>query len=281
MIGRFHTARVNGVKPLGSTTQMISISQDHTVAIWEVTTNQQLCCITMPVEPISIDVSREGSVVFIGTIVGTFRIYDITDRTKPRLIKQLKFYEDEKPISQILSSEDGKLVLVSSKQSDTFFIMSQEASNGFDIYGHIKGNGYILSLGYYEHEHKPVALAVLSNNLVQCYCLPTEVFGDRLEPMPQSFVKSAVRKVDVGSDFILCNPFTKHYLVCGEDNILKAYEHYPDGDYSKVDYKKAAVKPSLEIKDSHALATTVGASCIASKVMVTGGRDGMIIVRNS
>lgn len=73
--------------------------------------------------------------MFIGTAVGTFRAYDITNRAAPRLIKQLKFYEDEKPISQILSSEDGKLVLISSKESDTFFVMSQEATDGFDIYG--------------------------------------------------------------------------------------------------------------------------------------------------
>ena len=37
--------------------------------------------------------------MFIGTAAGTFRIYDITDRESPRLIQQLKFYEDEKPIS--------------------------------------------------------------------------------------------------------------------------------------------------------------------------------------
>lgn len=53
----------------------------------------------MPVEPISLDVSKEGSVMFIGTAKGTFRIYDITNREKPRLIHQLKFYEDDKPIS--------------------------------------------------------------------------------------------------------------------------------------------------------------------------------------
>ena len=87
--------------------------------------------------------------------------------------------------------------------------------------------------------------------------------------------------MDVGSDVILCNPFTKHYFVSGDDNILKAYEHYPSDVYEKVDYKKAAVKPSIELKDSHALATTVGAYSSATKVMVTGGRDGMIIVRYS
>ena len=103
---------------------MVSISSDNTIAIWETTTHQQLSCITIPVEPISLDVSKEGSVMFIGTIAGTFRIYDITNREKPRLIKQLKFYEDANPISQILSSEDGLLVLISSKESDTFFVMS-------------------------------------------------------------------------------------------------------------------------------------------------------------
>ena len=118
---------------------MVSISDDQTVAIWEVTTQQLISCIRFPGEvvPISLDVSKEGSVVFIGTQFGTFRTYDITNREKPRLIQQLKFYEDEKPITQILSSEDGKTVFISSKESDTFYVMSQEASNGFAIYGHI------------------------------------------------------------------------------------------------------------------------------------------------
>ena len=103
---------------------MVSISADMTVAIWEVTTSQQLSVIYMPVEPISLDVSKSGSVMFIGTAAGTFRIYDITDRENPRLIQQLKFYEDEKPVSQILSSDDGKLVLISSVRSETFYVMS-------------------------------------------------------------------------------------------------------------------------------------------------------------
>ena len=73
--------------------------------------------------------------MFIGTAKGTFRIYDITNRERPRLIHQLKFYEDDKPISQILSSEDGKIVLISSQESEIFFVMSQEAHNDYIIYG--------------------------------------------------------------------------------------------------------------------------------------------------
>lgn len=99
--------------------------------------------------------------------------------------------------------------------------------------------------------------------------------------MPQSVTKSAVRKVDPGSDYILCNEFTKHYFVSGDDNVLKAYEHFPSDGYDKVDYKKPAVKPGLELKDSHALHTTIGTYSGATRILVTGGKDGMIIVRNS
>jgi len=39
--------------------------------------------------------------------------------------------------------------LISSKESDTFYVMSQEAANGYAIYGHVKANGLILSIGNY------------------------------------------------------------------------------------------------------------------------------------
>ena len=84
----------------------------------------QLAVIDLPVEPISLGVTKEGSVIFIGTAIGTFRCYDVTNRSKPKLIHQLKFYEDEAPISSLLASEDGKLLLISSSVADTIFVMS-------------------------------------------------------------------------------------------------------------------------------------------------------------
>ena len=184
LIGRFHTARVNGVKPLGTSTQMVSISADCTVAIWEITSGQQLSCLHMPVEPISLEVNKEGSVMFLGTAAGTFRIYDITNRERPRLICQLKFYEEEKPVSTLIANEAGTLLMISSNQSEVFYVMSQRADQSFDIFGQIKGNGYILSLNYYKKDGKDIAMAVLSNNLVECYELPTSVYENRLEPIP-------------------------------------------------------------------------------------------------
>jgi len=260
ILGRFHTARVNDVKPLGKTTQMVSCSQDNTVNLWEVTTMQILSVIDMPVEPVSLAVSKAGSVVFIGTAIGTFRCYNVVNREKPRLIHQLKFYEDECPISSIIASEDGRLVLISSKESDIFFVMSQDASTGFDIFGQIRASGHILSIGFYINEGNMCALALLSNNLVECYELPVKVYAHRLEPMPQSMVHSAVRKVDVGSDMIITGEFFKQYFVLGDDNVLKFYEHYPTDTFDKIDWKKPAVKPAGELTDSHSIAATVSVS---------------------
>ena len=67
-----------------------------------------------------------------------------------------------------------------------------------------------------------------------------------------------MRKIDPGTDLIVCNPFTRHYFVSGDDNVMKAYEHYPSDSIEKVDWKKPAVKPGVELKDSHALRMTVG-----------------------
>ena len=122
---------------------------------------------------------------------------------------------------------------------------------------------------------------MLSNNLVESYEIPTEIFSNRLDPMPQSATKSGVRKVDTGSDFLISSKFCKHYIVSGDDLILKAYEHYPTDDFKVIDWKKPAVKPAIELKDSHALALTCYTTNEASKIIITGGRDGMINIRSS
>ncbi len=90
-----------------------------------------------------------------------------------------------------------------------------------------------------------------------------------------------MRKVDPGSDFVMSNKFSHQYMVSGDDLVLKVYETYPNDVFENIDWKKPAVKPSIEMKDSHALATTCYASNGATKTIVTGGRDGMINVRSS
>ena len=166
----------------------------------------------------------------------------------------MKFFEEKLPISQIQCSLDGKLVLISSKESDTFFIMSQMADDLFDIYGYIKADGLILSTSFEKHDGKLCSLVVLSNNLVEKHELPTSKYENRLEPMPESSTNPAVRKIDSGSNLIVANVYLKRHYVLGKDNYMKEYEHFPSDKFKKVNWNMPPVPPGREF-ESHALST--------------------------
>ena len=72
----------------------------------------------------SLDVSLDGKAIFIGSALGVLRVYDVSNRKVPRLVKQLKFYDDELPITGICSSPDGKFVVFTSSKSNKVFFMS-------------------------------------------------------------------------------------------------------------------------------------------------------------
>lgn len=218
--------------------------------------------------------------MFVGTEAGTFRIYDICDRSAPRLLKQMKFFEEKLPISNIQCSLDGKLVLISSKESDTFFIMSQQPEDEFTIYGYIKANGLVLSTSFSKNsEGKLCSLVILSNNLVEKHELPTTKYENRLEPMPDDVTNPAVRKIDSGSDLIVGNVYIKRHYVLGKDNYLKEYEHFPSDRFKKVNWNTPAVPPGREF-ESHALGTTCVCYGGGGKTIVTAGKDGTIMIRD-
>ena len=77
---------------------------------------------------------------------------------------------------------------------------------------------------------------------------------------------------------IMANHFNGDIFVTGEDKFLKKYE-YPAEAFNKIDFKKAPNAPLDELK-SHDIATTCYDFSNEVKFMVTGGKDGNIIVRN-
>lgn len=127
-MGRYHTMKITGIKELGDTTQLVTISEDHYMSVWEVTTQEMLATVFQPAHPTSLDVSRDGAVAFVGTAMGAFRIYDLRDRQNPRLVTQQRFFEDAVPIDIIRCSIDGNYVLISSTKSKQVYILSQKAS---------------------------------------------------------------------------------------------------------------------------------------------------------
>ena len=86
MLGKFHTDKITGIRELGRSTQFVTISQDETFAIWEATTGKQLAQKKFVSVPCSLETSKDGKAIFIGSIFGVFRAYDVTNRKQPRLI---------------------------------------------------------------------------------------------------------------------------------------------------------------------------------------------------
>ena len=87
-LGRFHTKNVTGIKELGESTQLVTISEDHYMSIWEATNQQLIATVYQPAVPTAIDVSKEGNVAFVGTVIGACRAYDLSERHSPRLVMQ-------------------------------------------------------------------------------------------------------------------------------------------------------------------------------------------------
>lgn len=75
-------------------------------------------------KPTALDASKDGKVIFVGSEKGMFRIYDVSNRALPRLLKIYKFFEGHIPINSIKASHDGKYVIVSSPDSESVYIVS-------------------------------------------------------------------------------------------------------------------------------------------------------------
>lgn len=79
--------------------------------------------------------SASGRSAFVGTENGAFLIYDVTNRSRPRLVKQMRFFEEQVVLDHIVASLNGNIIMLASSASDRIFVLSQKAKDDFTIYG--------------------------------------------------------------------------------------------------------------------------------------------------
>eukprot|EP00347_Sterkiella_histriomuscorum_P023011 403336298 len=277
-LGRFHTAKVSGIKELGETTQLVTISDDKTIGVWEATQFNQISRISTFSTPTALDVSKDGKVAFVGSEKGIFRIFDLSNRAMPRLLKLFKFFDNTISINSVKSSPCGKFVIISSQESENVFVISQQAEHEFEVYGHVNLEGYVTNTCFTVHEGQSKVLAILSNALLAGFQLPEKHGDNRMESIPENISKVSYRRIDRGMQIVMSNIYNGDIFVSGEDKFLKKYE-YPTEAYNKIDFKKPPNPPLDELK-SHDIGTTCCDFSNEVKFMVTGGKDGNIIVRN-
>lgn len=114
-LGKFHTGQINGIKELGETTQVVTVGEDHLLCIWEATTGSCLFRDRLSCKLTSLETSLDGTKIFVGSEGGVVRIYDVSNRCLPRLVKMHKFFHS--PISKITISIDQRIVAVNSTES--------------------------------------------------------------------------------------------------------------------------------------------------------------------
>ncbi len=85
--------------------------------------------------------------------------------------------------------------------------------------------------------------------------------------------------MDPGTNRIMTSSITSRIFVTGEDKYLKQYDLWPTDTYENVDWRKPAIQPNDEFI-SHSIATSCVHFSLGLKQMVTGGKDGLVIVRD-
>lgn len=167
----------------------------------------------------------DGKVVFVGSEKGMFRVYDVSNRAMPRLLKIYKFFDNNIPINSIKASADGRFVIVSSPDSENIFVVSQSAEKEFEVYGHVTLEGYVTNTCFTVHDGQTKVLALLSNATLAGFCLPDKI-GDplKMEALPDSVTKVLYRKIDRGMNLVMSNIYNGDIFVTGEDKFLKKYE---------------------------------------------------------
>jgi len=120
---------------------------------------------------------------------------------------------------------------------------------------------------------------VLSNNLIQVSKIPLEKEQNRLIAVPQERTHASYRKVDRGTNMILTSSLTTRFFVTGEDKYLKQYDLWPQDSFENLDWRKPPIQPNEEYA-SHSIGTKCYSFSLALKKMATGGKDGLVIVRD-
>jgi len=86
------------------------------------------------------------------------------------------------------------------------------------------------------------------------------------------------RKVDKGSNMVMANHISQEIYITGSDKVMKKYE-YPVDKFEKMDMKKPPGAP-IEEMQSHSIGSACWHVSKDFKQFVTGGKDGIIILRS-
>jgi len=168
-------------------------------------------------------------------------------------------------------------LIVGSSKVNFFYILSQEASKGFAVYGKVVLSDTVLSICFTTHNNLPHFVAVLSNSTLAGGAVPLKPADNRREPLTEKECQLFYRKIDRGSNMVSATQTGEIYIY-GDDKLMKQYA-FPEEKWENIEFKKPPPAPTQELS-SHSIGTTCWDFSKEFKQFATGGKDGTICVRN-
>ena len=244
----FHKGKILGIRELGKTTETLSISkEDSRLIFWDIGKRECTASHRLNFIPTVFDVNPEGTLLFIASQEGVFRIYDITKRTIIRLLYQMKFdYRTSHNIDNIIVHPLMKYIIFYQKGGRYLYFISGELAKKFVFLGFIKVPTKILDVAIQnvqgeDFSTEPTTLAgilVLVKGMLLYYNIYKffvdnkqcwEISEKKVDDVFANFeLKGTIkaRKVDPDLNYILKNKTTKPLLniwLTGTDKMFRIF----------------------------------------------------------
>ena len=294
----FHKGKILAVRELGKTTEIISISnEDSRVLFWDIGKRECVASHRLDFIPTVFEVNPEGTLLFIASQDGVFRIFDITRRTILRLLYQMKFdYKSSHHIDRILVHPLMKYIIFYKKGGRYLFFISGELSKKFVFLGFLKVPTKILDVCIHnvqgeDFTTEPTTLAgvlVLVRGMLLYYNIFKffvdnkvcwELSDKRVDDVFANFELQGTikaKKVDGDLTYILKNKTTKpmqNVWLTGSDKMFRIFPLPTEKLEVVVDSKKPIETP--EEFPAHDLLVQE-AYIYHDELMVSCGQDGYV-----
>lgn len=298
----FHKGKILGIKELGKTTELVSVSaEDSRVIFWDIGKGVSIASHQLEYKPTVYEVNNEGTLLFIASQEGVFRIYDITRRTALRLLYQNKFeYKSSKCIDRILVHPLMKYIVFYKKGGRYLYFISGELSKKFVFLGFLKVPTKILDVCIHNVQGEdfttdPITLAsvlVLVKGMVLFYSISQfftenkacwELHETRVDDVFAKFefkVTPKARKVDGDLNYLLKNKTNKplnSVWLTGNDKMFRIFP-LPTEKLETVKESKKPIENPEEFPAHDLLVTE--ANIYADDYMISSGKDGFIRIYN-
>ncbi len=273
-LGDFLTSKIMGIKELPGSTQVVTLSEDGTVCLWENTSMQQLARFETKCYPTCLEIDTRGEAAFVGCADGCVRVLDLSDRMILRLVKIVKLFSGR--VTRIKLSPDGVMLAACSSTEKGIYFVNSLAQNGFSVAAYLPMVARVNSLDWLQVEPGTPAklIAILSNSLLAALTPPADFSRGRILAPEQCPATYSV--VDNGSTHLICSR-GGDILITGADRKIKKYD-MPDALLNEIDVRKPASPPAGEFP-GHGLEVQTWAMSFDGKLLASGSRDGTYQIR--